>query len=531
MWDREEEYFLQLWNVQAHGENTVRSAFQGETKPSPVDSNMKEAQVPAWEYTSKVWTSGAITISLALAMGAWIFLWVSMFDGKMTTVALLLLVLQIKVFEFIFNKISIELTKWENHKFRENYYNNLLWKVFCFQMVNQYWPFIYLSVQQRRTSHGCPEGGCLHELRGQLGSSMVILAAASIAQVVFKVLVVRLRLWWETRRVTCSWMPTSLGDSVFGASRPLGREDSRSGGDAIVSRSSFAPAADGTRAYVEEQAKYGTFDIEDQVMAMVQSTITLGYVILFGPVAPVVVPLCFLVLMIEVRGTAFYLTTTARRPFPANALGRCAWQQVVQKLMRVGVLWTGILLAEFGYLLRGQAVIAKVTFVFLFCISMVAIWEFIDLVYSKDSTIVRLMVLRRKRVLDCLAAECAEAVEQKAREARSGEETVSLGATRTSSELLCKEGKGEDDDMVEVGDWDGIQAFSEAVAAEEQLKRDGSPPRLERTNTFGDAGEGDGATLTSPAPIRKKSLRGLARLAVSLGKNTGTSSATPRNSL
>merc|ERR1740138_1803241 len=99
-----------------------------------------------------------------------------MFSGKMTTVATILLVVQIKVLEFIFNWLAVLLTDFENHKYREDYYNNLLWKVVSFQMVNQYWPFIYLSVQQRRTDAGCPEDGCLPELRSQLSQCMLVLA-------------------------------------------------------------------------------------------------------------------------------------------------------------------------------------------------------------------------------------------------------------------------------------------------------------------------------------------------------------------
>merc|ERR1719379_2999272 len=219
---------------------------------------------------------------------------------------------------------------------------------------------------------------------------------------------------------------------------------------------------------------------------MVQSTITLGYVILFGAVAPIVVPLCFAVLMIEVRGTAFFLTTHARRPFPAKAMGTCAWQKVVHKLMRVGVLWSGILLAEFGYLLRGEENITKISFVFLFSISMLTIWGFVDLCFSQGSSLVRLMGLRRKRVLDCLAAECAEAVEQKAREvSRAGDDEESGDeVTRTSTDLLCKEGQGEDDELVEMGEWDSIMSFSEAVAYEEQARMRGNQAVLNRTHSL-----------------------------------------------
>merc|ERR1719253_2100503 len=97
------------------------------------------------------------------------------------------LVLQLKVFEVVYNRIAVLLSKWENHKYHRDYYNSHLWKQVFFQFVNYYVPFFYLAVQQRMSSlsSGCPDGGCLAVLQRTLNLTLALLGIYRLLQITY----------------------------------------------------------------------------------------------------------------------------------------------------------------------------------------------------------------------------------------------------------------------------------------------------------------------------------------------------------
>jgi len=96
-------------------------------------------------------------------------------NGRMSLSANFFLVMQVQIFQFIYNKLAVYLTDFENHKYNPAYYHSYLWKQMFFQSVNYYTPFFYLTVEQPRSATGCPEEGCIVQLQYCLNASLAFL--------------------------------------------------------------------------------------------------------------------------------------------------------------------------------------------------------------------------------------------------------------------------------------------------------------------------------------------------------------------
>lgn len=51
----------------------------------------------------------------------------------------------ILVFNLVYNWIAVQLTKWENHRTKTDYDDNLIVKLFAFEFVNSYGSLFYLA--------------------------------------------------------------------------------------------------------------------------------------------------------------------------------------------------------------------------------------------------------------------------------------------------------------------------------------------------------------------------------------------------
>ena len=51
----------------------------------------------------------------------------------------------ILLFNLVYNWIAVQLTKWENHRTKTDYDDNLIVKLFAFEFVNSYGSLFYLA--------------------------------------------------------------------------------------------------------------------------------------------------------------------------------------------------------------------------------------------------------------------------------------------------------------------------------------------------------------------------------------------------
>merc|ERR1719487_2655957 len=116
-----------------------------------------------------------------------------------------------------------------------------------------------------------------------------------------------------------------------------------------------------SRCFAEEQSKYTEFRIREQIESMLTLVISLGFVFMFGTVAPIVVPLSFLVFWVQLRANAYLVTMATKRTVPRKQVGIGAWQDVMELLMKFGILFSGFLIVAYGDTFKGTPLIAKLT--------------------------------------------------------------------------------------------------------------------------------------------------------------------------
>eukprot|EP00747_Dinoflagellata_sp_TGD_P090856 gnl/TRDRNA2_/TRDRNA2_164860_c0_seq4.p1 gnl/TRDRNA2_/TRDRNA2_164860_c0~~gnl/TRDRNA2_/TRDRNA2_164860_c0_seq4.p1 ORF type:complete len:962 (-),score=158.54 gnl/TRDRNA2_/TRDRNA2_164860_c0_seq4:151-3036(-) len=348
LWEREQNYFLRHWDMDRRAEqNITRPEYFGYPTPSPLDRNETDKQYPRNLSIMRQLLSGSVTLLYSVFVAFMIVVWVNkslLENGQMSITAAVVLAMQIKVFELVYNLLAEALTNFENHRFSTSYYNSYLWKQIFFQSVNYYMPFIYLAVMQRRHEAGCPKEGCTAALRVSLTITLVIICACRLAEVTVMAYKVKFTLWWERRQLE------------------------KQGLD--IPHLSFT----------EEQAKYGEYRTREQVEAVLELVLSLGYVLIFGAVAPITVVFCLLVFVVQMRASAYLLTSSVKRTLPRRQNGIGAWNEVVGILMKIAIIFEAFLLISVGASFKGAAILAKVTGFIVFLLCMVVLWGAIDFI-------------------------------------------------------------------------------------------------------------------------------------------------------
>lgn len=359
LWTREQGFFLELWNIHGHtmSQQVTRTQFEGFPAPSPLDANILDDQFPKRIAFFRSAFTTLITVFFCGCVAACIFLWLLIFRGKMGLISSVMLSIQIKIFECIFSYMADAMTEYENHKFQHDYHNSLLWKLFLFNFVNNYSAFIAISI--RNAWMGCHDD-CLNELRKQIAITLCVLVLCSIAQMLAEGFKVRFNLMWELRQ--------------------------------LKKRNQQHPP----RYLVEEQSKYAVITGSEELQSMMTLVISLGFIFLFGGVAPIVVPFCFCVFAVQLRAFAIMLTTCAKRPFPHQSLGIGNWSICITFLMSVGIAYSGFLFVAYGQTFKDTKVLGKMTGLLLYCFAGFSIWALVDAVLPPEDTATGLLVARRK---------------------------------------------------------------------------------------------------------------------------------------
>jgi len=410
LWDREQEFFLKLWGLNPDlKDRIIRAEYRGALQPADYDSNVKELHSSKMSDFLRLCISWLVTLAFISVIVFCLMLWLSVFDGNMNLFASICLAIKIKIFEFIWNMLCPILTEFENPKYADDYYNSFIVKQFLFGFVNQYWAFFFLAIKQKYTAAGCPTGGCLLAVRKQLVMTITILSACRILQVLMEAFFVKFAIWWEDRALK----------------KRLGTED-------IPKRS-----------FVEEQSKYLDFQAQEQVQAMIQLVVPLGYVMLFGGIAPLIIPMCFVVFTISLRAGAFSLITASKRPVPREVYGIGRWREVILGLMYIGLFFSGFLMAAYGDMLDGTWMITRMSIIGIFYLIVCLIWMAIDFIIPSSCSSVELLAARRARISHRLEEEIA----------KSTADAVQDNSTNNPYTAT--------DRALATGDWDSIRAASD----------------------------------------------------------------------
>jgi len=367
-WGQECRYFCTAWNL-TDSVPPTRPGYRGELVVSELNANDTELRGNPYKAMGYRYISAAITLFFCALVMVSIYVWITLFDGKIGIAASICLSASIKIFEVIFRPVAVWTTNLENHRYESDYTDALIWKNVAFESINYYYPFIYIMVFAKFTDAGCPSVGqygqdCIWALRRSLMITVFILVGCFRVFEVFKLwAVARLKLKLE------DWN----AETEDGGPPP--------------------------RAFMEEQAKYSKFEIQDQVETMLQLVLSLGYVVLFGAVAPVVVVIIWAVFVLQLRGSAWLLSHSCRRTFPEDKMGEGAWRRAVELILVLGVVSSALVLVIHGEAFKGTYLLTKITFTFIFVVAAFISWQVLAQEFPEKDQQTQLMLRKRDYVM------------------------------------------------------------------------------------------------------------------------------------
>lgn len=383
LWYRQQGYLILNWDLHdSHKDMAVRADFAGELRESTVDSRLEELHYPPWKYKMRMFISWIITLMFCGFVLLCVLIWIDRFNGKPSMVASIVQAIMIQIFTLIYNWMAEALTVGENHKYQELFYDSYLVKQFIFQFINQYSAMLFIATKQQFTETGCMQNAygrpdCVLMINKQLPTTLLVLAVMRVVQVVIATLIVKIKLWWESRTIV-----------MMGKDAPV-------------------------YSYVEEQSKYKPFRIREQIEVMTQLSLTLGYVLIFGALAPLIIPLCCIVFFVQLRAGAVLLTAAANRTVPRLSNGIGPWQDVIQFLLVFGVVFSGYLLVQYAPMFQGAEVLTKLFCMCLFCTLVAAFWKLIDLFIPQQSPGSRVLEARRDYVKQKILQKAEDAAVEK----------------------------------------------------------------------------------------------------------------------
>jgi len=320
-----------------------RPAFQGEFVPSDLNARIMMRRASPTKLTISRTASRLIVASMCLLSLAIFYVWSTVFQVSVTAqdlniTAYVVLGILIKVLDLIYTPILLMLNEFENYRTEPDFNNALIWKTFSIQSITYYFPFLYLVVVQRHTTAGCPSVMGLGSATADCVMSLQIeLVATLLTLTVFRLLEVAWQVWHIQHNLEEEIARVRLEDESL------------------------------HRHPMEEESKFYSFEERDFLEMQLQLVISLGFILLFGAVAPITVIFSFVLFVVQLRATAWLMTHVARRPLPRASKGIGPWRELVFGLMVVGIFVSGFAVAIHGEVLEGAPLLARLSFVLLWC--------------------------------------------------------------------------------------------------------------------------------------------------------------------
>jgi hypothetical protein len=434
MWQQEEGYLRTLWGLEDVGQDAaVRPDFEGENVEAAIDTKMKIKEYPFWKFELRLCASWSVTLLFCLAVFGFTLAWLDQFSGKISVLGSIVLAIMIQVFTFIYGNLVEQLTIMENHKFQRTYYESYLRKTFVFEFINQYSAFFYMAIKQQFTPQGCPlniqgEKDCMLALKKQLPVTFLILMTVEIIQVVIANMRVMFLMDWdiyEEEKIRTGSSSKALHYVMHG----------RDELDEDVMQS-----PEPTHNFVEKQGKFGPYRTREQIETMTRLTLNIGFVLIFGGIVPIIIPLCLLSFLVQLRSKAVLLTTAIDRPVPRRTRGIGPWLGIIELLMEVSIVFTAYVLVNFGPLFQGMELLPKVSGFILYLLLVRMLWAMHDIISPAKTEEGEMLSQRREHIVSQLLKKEAETKkhglteEEKAEQARHAHKV--RGFTRFADEAI-----------------------------------------------------------------------------------------------
>jgi hypothetical protein len=304
-WKRAESYYREVWGVKSTEEfcEVKRPDYRGEKKKNPLNEKATTKVYPTQSQMRVSVAAGAIFLAFTvLVMGTMLLIY-SNEKTLGTSFTGILFSLQIFVYQLAWNLVSAYLVDLLNPKSHTDQRNLEVLVLFPISFLSAYANLCYRAYN-KSWGESCwsSELDCTKAMRPSLYQVVLPVLSAQVMSMLMPFVLFRYKLWDEEHKM-----------------RRAGKKDI-----AI--------------SFIEIQSKRPPFGPRELNKEMNQMAIQLGYVLLFGCVAPGVGLAVFVVFLVKIRVDAFKLCNVYQRVVPSRlpADGIGAWSTIIDTLAEVG---------------------------------------------------------------------------------------------------------------------------------------------------------------------------------------------------
>lgn len=295
-WRQREAELANKWGMDVIDISSVHEQvnihFRGVFVPDLADRNLKIRQPSAGSKMARRFVSPLCTLLgigltiVLLGLNLWLRRKLHRMHGLVlaSVVGGVLLTIQIKAVDFVWLKFGKMLTALEQHKLERTHVDSLSFKTFLIRFVNTYGSFFYIAFVEEHIV-GCPDGGCLLQLKGKLTVVFICYGLLSVMDAIIPYVKFKM----------------------------TSRKKHSEGELSVVS-------------LLEAQTGMNEYTGVELDQDFTQIIFPLFFVLLFGFIFPASVILAFFAFMIQVRCDAWKLVHVCARPFPQKATNIGSWR-------------------------------------------------------------------------------------------------------------------------------------------------------------------------------------------------------------
>ncbi|CAK0789078.1 unnamed protein product [Prorocentrum cordatum] len=304
-WKRLESYYRELWGVElAEFSDVRRPDYRGDYKPSPINEHVMTKAYSPWKRRAVFLIAFVVTlVFIGMVIGTVMLVYYSDFHEDLTATGVsILFSVQIFAYQLVWDSLSDKLVELQNPRTDMEARNMDVAVLFPFSFVSAYANLAVKAVYEDSPwGQSCLSEDCTKKMELLLYQVVLPVFFAQAVSMLKPYVILRFSLWWEARRLL------KQGRKIH-------------------------------RGFIEVQAKRPPFGPSQLNSEMNIMAVLLGYVLLFGSVAPGIVVAVTLIFLVKIRIDAFKLCNVYQRVIPArlppDGIGQ--WGKVVQALAEVG---------------------------------------------------------------------------------------------------------------------------------------------------------------------------------------------------
>jgi len=361
VWTRREALYANLWGTDSKNQcssikEQINTRLTGVLKPSPEDAFRPTLQVSQWRQTagrlaSLILSAAFLLAVMCLVAGECFFIY-SVDSLLVTTLSGCFFGAQMKVVEAIWDKVSDHITDLEFRPTALAFAHSKTTKTFAIRFVNAFAEIF--SMAYVRPWFNDPEvlGMSVSEAEKyyQLHMWMKFLATfttrymllGTANELMAPLKDINYRFLRHQNKGGLSWTSRLL--AKFGMTPALRKQSTTAS-----AASCATPVESHVLSYWEEQAQMPEYGLNLLSADFLDTLIPLGFVLFFGIIEPMSVLLLLILLLVQVRVTAWKLVTVYRRPYPMAARDIGVFDHVLNFYIYCSIAFNlGLLLVDYG---------------------------------------------------------------------------------------------------------------------------------------------------------------------------------------